>query len=56
MNKREKKYWNMTADELAEATREFDEDGVAESFRPMTSSETVAWRAAVHKPASRRPR
>jgi hypothetical protein len=52
MSKRKKKYWNMTTEELAEATREFDREGVAETFRPMTSAEEAAWRAAVRK---RRP-
>jgi len=54
MNKRKKKYWDMTTEELAEATREFDQEGVAESFRPMTPSEEAAWESAVHKrPAGR---
>jgi hypothetical protein len=54
MSKRKKKYWNMTTDELAEATREFDQEGVAETFRPMTPAEEAAWQSAVHKqPADR---
>ncbi len=54
MSKRKQKYWNMTADELAEATCEFDREGIAETFRPMTPAEEAAWRSAVHKrPAGR---
>jgi hypothetical protein len=54
MSKRKKKYWNMTSDELGAATREFDQEGVAETFRPMTPKEEKAWQAAVRKrPAAR---
>jgi hypothetical protein len=54
MSKRKKKYWNMTTDELAEATREFDQEGIAETFRPMTPSEEAAWQSAVQqRPAGR---
>ena len=49
MSKRKKKFWNMTTNELAEATREFDQEGIAETFRPMTPSEEAAWRSAVQK-------
>jgi hypothetical protein len=49
MNKRKKKYWNMTTNELADATQEFNQEGVAETFRPMSASEEAAWRAAVQK-------
>jgi hypothetical protein len=56
MNKRKKKYWNMTSDELAEATREFDQEGIAETFRAMTPAEKAAWQAAVRKPAAGRAR
>jgi len=45
---RKKKYWNMTTEELAEATRKFDEEGVADTFRPMTSREEAAWRSALN--------
>jgi hypothetical protein len=55
MSKKPKKYWEMTAAELVEATNEFDREFVAETFRLMTSAEEKAWRAAVgkrrHKPA-----
>jgi hypothetical protein len=32
-----------------EATREFDQEGVAETFHPMTALEEAAWRSAVEK-------
>ena len=42
MKKRKKEFWNMTTEELADATREFDQEGVAESFREMTPAEAAA--------------
>ncbi len=56
MSKRKKKFWNMNTHELAEATREFDQEGIAETFRPMTPSEEAAWRSAVQKQPVRRHR
>ena len=56
MKKRKKAYWEMTADELAEATQEFDREGVAETFRPMTTAEAAVWEAAVKKRPRGRPR
>ena len=47
MTRRNKKYWNMTTEELAAATRESDGQGVAETFRPMTPAEQAAWQSAV---------
>ena len=55
MNKK-KKYWNMTTEELAEATREFDQENVADTFRPMTAAGEAAWRARVEKRPPGRPR
>jgi len=55
MSKPKKPYWEMTADELAEATREFDGENVADTFRAMTPAEEKAWRAAVIKPRRRKP-
>jgi len=54
MNKKKKKYWDMTAEELTEATREFDAEHVAETFRDLTPAEEMTWRAAVDKRPSRR--
>jgi len=39
MSKVTKKYWEMTKDELAAATREFDREFIAEKARPMTAQE-----------------
>jgi hypothetical protein len=49
MSKAKKEYWNKTAAELAEATREFDRENVVDSFREMTPAEHKAWRAALGK-------
>src|SRR5437764_8561572 len=49
MSKKTKEYWEMSTDELAAATREFDREHVAETFRDMTPAEEKAWRAAVGK-------
>ena len=54
MSKRKKEYWNMTTDELEEATKEFDDEDVADTFRPMTPSEEAVWTSAVkEQPAGR---
>jgi len=39
-----KPYWEMTADELAEATKEFDAPFVVDKSRPLTPSERKRWR------------
>jgi hypothetical protein len=49
MSKERKKYWNMTGDELAKATQEFDQENVAETFGPMTPRAEAAWRKARRK-------
>jgi hypothetical protein len=54
MSKERKKYWNMTSDELAKATQEFDQEGVAETFGPMTPRAEAAWRKARRKPPRHR--
>lgn len=56
MSKRKKEYWNMTADELAAATKEFKEDGVAETFRAMTAAALARLRQARRKRQRGRPR
>jgi hypothetical protein len=38
-----KPYWEMTADELAEATKQFDEPMVADRSRPLSKSERAQW-------------
>ena len=39
MSRNKKKFWEMTQTELAEATREFDQEFVADKARPMTGPE-----------------
>jgi len=55
MSKPRKKYWEMTADELAAATKEFDQEGVADTFDAMTPTEEAVWQAAVRKRPRGRP-
>jgi hypothetical protein len=38
-----KPYWQMTAKELAEATKQFDEPFVADRSRPLTAAEREQW-------------
>lgn len=38
-----KPYWEMTTDELAEATKQFDEEFVIDQSRPLTPAEHVKW-------------
>ena len=49
-----KSYWEMTTDELREATREFDEEFVADKARPLTPEMQSRWRRAKAK-SSRDP-
>ena len=39
MSKTTKKYWEMNKTELAEATKEFDQEFIADKARPMTLKE-----------------
>jgi hypothetical protein len=39
MSKRKKEYWEMTTEELREATKEFDEDFAFEKGRPLTAAD-----------------
>jgi hypothetical protein len=55
MSKPKKPYWEMTTDELAEATKEFDRQNIGDTFREMTPAEEKAWRAAVMKGRRGRP-
>lgn len=41
--KHDKPYWEMTTAELGEATRQFDEEFVAEKSRPLTRQEQALW-------------
>ena len=44
-----KPYWEMTTAELREATKQFDEEFVAEKSRPLTSEEQALWERAKAK-------
>ena len=52
--KQTKPYWEMNTDELAEATKEFDQEFVADKFRPLTAAERAKWQRVKRKPG--RPR
>ena len=47
----EKPYWEMTTEELREATAEFDEEFVIDKFLPLTPEMRARWEAAKRKPA-----
>jgi len=44
-----KPYWEMTTKELAEATKEFDEEFVADKGRPLTPQMQLRWERAKAK-------
>ncbi|HBI42670.1 MAG TPA: hypothetical protein DDY78_07410 [Planctomycetales bacterium] len=44
-----KPYWEMTTAELREATKQFDEEFVAEKSRPLTPEEEALWERAKAK-------
>ena len=43
-NKVAKPYWEMTAEQVGEATKEFDEEFVADKARPLTPRMRRRWR------------
>jgi hypothetical protein len=47
--KHTKPYWEMTTEELQEATKEFDEEFVAEKAKPLTPSMRSRWERAKAK-------
>jgi hypothetical protein len=51
MRKKEigKPYWDMTTDELREATKQFDEEFVGDKARPLTPEERAIWERAKAK-------
>jgi hypothetical protein len=51
MNRKAKPYWEMTAEDLREATKEFDEDFVAEKTRALTPAMKSRWERAKVKGA-----
>ncbi len=56
--KKSKPYWEMTASELAEATREFDAEIPLSRTRPLSAKERLLWERAMgkSKPAARSKR
>ncbi|MBM4035002.1 MAG: hypothetical protein FJ291_24940 [Planctomycetes bacterium] len=38
-----KPYWEMTTEELSEATKEFDKEFIAETFKPLTRAQRALW-------------
>jgi hypothetical protein len=46
-----KPYWEMTADELREATKEFDEEFVADKAQKLTPAMKARWERAKAKTA-----
>ncbi len=56
MSKRNKKkpYWEMTTEELAAATAEFDQEFIADTFSPLTPEMKARWQAAKRKPGRSR--
>jgi hypothetical protein len=52
--KPDKPYWEMTTEELQEATKEFDEEFVADRARPLTPQMRRRWeRAKAKSPRSK---
>jgi hypothetical protein len=45
-----KPYWEMTTDELRDATTEFDEEFVADKAKPLTPEMRARWERAKRKP------
>src|SRR5882724_8512696 len=45
-----KPYWEMTTEELREATKEFDEEFVADKAKPLTPAMKAQWERAKAKP------
>jgi hypothetical protein len=39
----DKPYWEMTTDELRDATKEFDEEFIAEKAKPLTPQMQTRW-------------
>src|SRR5437764_12659232 len=46
-----KPYWEMTTEELREATKQFDEEFVFERSKPLTPEMKARWERAKAKPA-----
>jgi hypothetical protein len=48
-----KPYWEMTTEELSEATKEFDKEFCIDSFRPLTAEEKALWQRIKRKRSRR---
>jgi hypothetical protein len=48
--KNPKPYWEMTTEELREATKQFDEEFVADHAKPLTPEMKARWERAKVKP------
>jgi uncharacterized protein (DUF4415 family) len=48
--KKVKAYWEMTTEELGEATKQFDEEFVADKATPLTPKMKALWEKAKAKP------
>lgn len=46
---KKKPYWDMTAEELARATKQFDEPFVADQSRPLSPGEKAVWNQVKRK-------
>ena len=46
-----KSYWEMTADELAEATKEYDHEIPASKLRPLTKEDRKRWEQMKRNPS-----
>jgi hypothetical protein len=44
-----KPYWEMTAEELAAATADLDQEFVIDKFRPLTPQQKAQWERAKRK-------
>lgn len=47
-----KPYWKMSAEELAEATKEFDRPIPARKLKPLTKEERARWERSKAKPSA----
>ncbi|HJT76842.1 MAG TPA: hypothetical protein VJ739_06530 [Gemmataceae bacterium] len=45
-----KPYWEMTTEELREATKEFDEEFIADKAKPLTPRMQARWERAKARP------
>jgi hypothetical protein len=50
--KSSKPYWDMTTEELAAATREFDREILPDTFRPLGSEKQAVWERLQRQPGS----